>query len=90
MYCNRTYVSCKTTLPRDPGRISETYLREYLPYKHDEEDNIEELEARFRLGLISVQRFEERANWNIHGPQHVRWIHEDLSQQSSETVPDQL
>lgn len=69
---------------------SEDILREDFPDKKREEDDVEDLQARFCYSLVLVKGLEKRCDRQVHRPEHVGRVHKDVAEQTSKTEPNQL
>lgn len=75
-----------------PGghRGDQAYLGHNFPEKQDEENNIKYLHLGFRLALVAVERFEQTTNRQSHRPEHLGRAHNDIPEQTSDAVTDEL
>ena len=69
---------------------SKDVLWNHFPHENDSEDNVENLEFALRFSLVSVKRLEQRRDRQIDRPKHLRRVHQDFSQKTSNTEADEL
>ena len=67
-----------------------TYLWQPFPAEQSDEDDPENLESLSRLGLVSVQRFQDGGDGQISWIQHLCWPEECRSHHARNTISHEL
>lgn len=68
----------------------EDVLRENFPHQEEKEDDVKELQTLLGDGLVAVQRLQQGGDGQVHGPQHVSWVDQNLTEHTRNAETDKL